>query len=130
GSAAELGPIDGQQEWQGEQFSADACLEGLQKIKKETTKSGSLNRAYIPILQGISTGEIQTAENAMKFSEVLVREWLAKYKFKMWTHHSGNGQPVTLQQRRGRGPQIARVRSHHRRSLTHRKSLRFEDLEA
>ena len=129
GSTSALGPIDAQNVWQGKQFSADAFLEGLEKIKKESTKAGSLNRAYIPILQGISPGEIQAAQNAMKFSEVLVRDWLAKYKFKNWTVHSGSGQPVTAQQRRGRARQIALVLCNHRRWLTHGKSLRIEDLE-
>jgi len=129
GSTSALGPIDAQQIWQGKQFSADAFLEGLEKIKKETDKVGSLNRAYIPILQGISPGEIQTAQNAMKFSEVLVCEWLTKYKFKNWTLHSDTGQPVTLQQRRGRARTIARGLCNHRRWLTHGRSLRIEDLE-
>lgn len=129
GSTSALGPIDAQNVWQGKQFSADAFLEGLEKIKKETVKAGALNRAYIPILQGISPGEIQAAQNAMKFSEVLARDWLAKYKFKDWTVHSTTGQPVTAQQRRGRARQIARVLCNHRRWLTHGKSLRIADLQ-
>src|SRR5260370_32974393 len=48
-----LGPIDAQIFYQGKRFSADALLEGMEKIKKEVTDTGSLNRAYIPILQEI-----------------------------------------------------------------------------
>src|SRR5580658_5745100 len=60
-----LGPIDAQIFYQGKQFSADALLEGMEKIKKEVSDTGTLNRAYIPILQGISPGELQNAENAL-----------------------------------------------------------------
>jgi ClpP class serine protease len=86
GTTSALGPIDAQQVTPGKQFSADAFLEGLEKIKAETDRTGSLNRAYIPILQGISPGEIQAAQNAMKFSRVLVGEWLAKYKIQELGH--------------------------------------------
>lgn len=47
-------------------------------------ETGQLNRAYVPILQDISPGEIQSCENAQKFSSTLVTKWLAQYKFKQW----------------------------------------------
>lgn len=68
GTASALGPIDAQLTWQGKVFSADALLEGLDKIKDEVAKTNILNKAYIPILQGISPGEIQSARNALKFA--------------------------------------------------------------
>jgi hypothetical protein len=46
--------------WQGKQFSADAFLEGLRKIKDETDKKQALNRALIPMLQNISPGKSST----------------------------------------------------------------------
>ena len=64
-----LGPIDAQIFYQGKRFSADALLEGMEKIKKEVVDTGTLNRAYIPILQGISPGELQNAENALQFRQ-------------------------------------------------------------
>ena len=86
-----LGPIDAQIFYQGKRFSADALLEGMEKIKKEVVDTGTLNRAYIPILQGISPGELQNAENALSFAKILVTQWLAQYKFRTWTTHSSNG---------------------------------------
>lgn len=50
--ASALGPIDAQMMWQGKVFSADALLEGIKKIKDEVDSRGSLNKAYVPILQG------------------------------------------------------------------------------
>ena len=64
-----LGPIDAQITNRGKLFSAEALLEGLEKIKKESDEHGVLNRAYIPILQHISPGEIQRAKNSLEFAK-------------------------------------------------------------
>ncbi|MEE8403473.1 MAG: hypothetical protein V3R93_06940 [Candidatus Hydrothermarchaeaceae archaeon] len=124
-----LGPIDAQLFWQGKQFSADAFLEGLKKIKKETDEEKALNRAYIPILQNISPGDIQHAENALKFAETLVTNWLEKYKFKNWLKHSSSGKPVTDDERKQRAEEIAGELCKHSRWFTHARSIKIKDLE-
>lgn len=129
GSSSALGPIDAQISWQGKAFSADALIEGMEKIKREVERTNVLNKTYIPMLQGISPGELQSAENALKFAKVLVTDWLAKYKFKGWTHHSSTGKPVTEQDRRARAEEIAETLCDHRRWLTHGRSLQIADLE-
>jgi len=105
--ASSLGPIDAQLSWQGKQFSADAFLKGLDKIKEEVEEKKALNRAYIPILQNISPGEIQHAENARDFAKILVRDWLAKYKFKNWKRTKTKRRKVTPAMRRKRAREIA-----------------------
>jgi ClpP class serine protease len=90
GSNSALGPIDAQMIYPGtgKRFSADALLDGLEKIKEEVIASGGkLNPAYIPILQNISPGEIQHCENAQAFSRMLVTDWLRNYKFSHWDKH-------------------------------------------
>ena len=82
GKASALGPIDAQIQWQGKVFSSDALIKGMEKIKKEVETKNTLNKAYIPILQGISPGELQAAENAKSFAIELVKKWLFTYKFK------------------------------------------------
>lgn len=129
GPGSALGPIDAQLTWQGKTFSADALLEGVERIKDEVAQSGILNKAYIPILQGISPGELQSAENALKFAQVLVRDWLIRYKFKDWTVHSSTGQPVTPDEKRARAEEIATALCDHRRWLTHGRSVKIEDLD-
>lgn len=57
-SFSALGPIDAQLVWQGKTFSAHALLEGMEKIKREVEATGKLNLAYVPMLQGISPGEL------------------------------------------------------------------------
>ena len=128
GPASALGPIDAQLSWQGKRFSADALLEGMNKIKKEVTETGILNKAYIPILQGISPGELQSAANTLKFSKKLVTDWLALYKFKNWTQHSSTREPVTDDDRRQRAEQIADQLCNHSHWLTHGRSIKLEDL--
>ena len=128
GASSALGPIDAQIQWQGKSFSADAPIEGLEKIKREVQDTGVLNRAYIPMLQGISPGEIQNAENALNFAKVLVTQWLAKYKFKNWNKHS-NATDVAPEERTTRAEEIAAELCDHRKWLTHGRSLKIDDLE-
>jgi hypothetical protein len=124
-----LGPIDAQIQWQGKVFSADALLEGMEKIKREVAETGALNRAYIPILQGISPGELQSAENALMFARQLVTDWLVRYKFKSWKEHGSTGLPVTAEEKRARAEAIAAQLCDHKRWLTHGRSIKLADLE-
>ena len=111
-------------------FSAEALLKGFEKIKKESDETKSLNRAYIPLLQRISPGDLQDAENALEFAKVLVTDWLNRYKFQNWTAHRthGPGTPVTPQERREKANQIASALCDHSRWLTHGRSIKIEDL--
>lgn len=128
--ASALGPIDAQIVNQGKQFSAEAFITGLDKIKDEVQQSGQLNKAYIPILQAISPGEIQNAQNALKFAKVLVTDWLAQYKFRNWKTHSSTGHAVTQQDRLDRASEIANRLADHSSWLTHGRSIKIDDLRA
>ena len=127
-AASALGPIDAQMTHRGKHFSAHAFLEGLEKIKREIGKTGQLNRAYIPILQNISPGEIQNCENALGFAQTLVTEWLSEYKFKFWDKHSSTGDPVTPEHKRTRAKEIADTLCDHGKWLTHGRSITIQDL--
>ena len=130
GPTSALGPIDAQLFWQGKRFSADALLEGMEKIKKEVVDTGVLNKAYIPILQGISPGELQSAQNALDFATTLVTQWLVQYKFKSWTHHSSTDQAVTDEEKKARAKEIAAQLCDHRHWLTHGRSIKLDDLKS
>lgn len=129
GPTSALGPIDAQLAWQGKVFSAEALLEGMEKIKQEVTTTGALNRAYIPILQNISPGELQSAQNALDFARVLVTDWLARYKFKDWKTHKSSGNPVTDEERKARAEEIAGELRSHKKWLTHSRSIKLSDLQ-
>lgn len=123
-----LGPIDAQMNRQGVGFSAEAFIEGLNAIKAEVDEKGTLNKAYIPILQNISPGEIQHATNAMEFAKNLVTQWLQNYKFRTWERHKSTGDPVTEETKRRRASEIATELSNHSKWKTHGKSIKISDL--
>jgi hypothetical protein len=124
-----LGPIDAQIMHYGKRFSADALLEGINKIREEAQLKKQLDIAYIPILQNISPGEIQHAENAQNFSRMLVTKWLQEYKFKFWDTHSSTGNPVTEQEKEERANDIAKLLCNHGHWLTHARSIKIDDLQ-
>ena len=129
-SASSLGPIDAQIiSPQGKVFSADALLKGFQKIKSEVEDTGKLNQAYIPMLQGISPGELESAENAKNFAIELVKKWLAYYKFKSWDKHSTSGKDVTKEEKIKRAKEIANQLSNHSHWFTHGRSITIRDLK-
>lgn len=130
GPASALGPIDAQIARQGRVFSADALLEGMEKIKKEVETTRTLNRAYIPMLQALSPGELQSAQNALDFAKRLVTDWLACYKFKNWATHSSTGKDVTDKDKKKRAAEIAEQLCDHQKWLTHGRSIKIADLEA
>jgi predicted RNA-binding Zn-ribbon protein involved in translation (DUF1610 family) len=129
GPMSALGPIDAQIIANNKRFSAEAFLEGLEKIKKEVIKEGKLNPAYIPILQNISPGEIQHCENAQNFSKKLVTDWLSKYKFKYWDEHKNTGNRVTDKEKKSRANEIAAILCRQSKWLTHGRSIKIEDFE-
>lgn len=126
-----LGPIDAQIFWEGKVFSAEAFLKGLERIKEEVASTSNLNRAYIPMLQRISPGEIQHAENSLSFAKVLVTEWLKDHKFKNWTLHRTHkpGTPVSEEQKAARARSIADQLCDHSQWLSHGRSIKLEDLQ-
>lgn len=130
GDISALGPIDAQLlSNNGKRISADAYLDGLNKIKKEVEDSGKLNPALIPILQNISPGDIQHFENAQNFSKTLVKNWLKSYKFKYWKIHSSTGKEVTEDDKEIRATEIADKLCKHSDWLTHGRSIRIKDLK-
>ncbi len=129
GKTSALGPIDAQVVSNGKRFSADAFLDGLEKIKSEVSRTGKLNPTYIPMLQNISPGEIQHFENAQNFSKTLVKNWLSRFKFKNWDTHSSSGGKVTLKNKEKRADEIAKALCKHSDWLTHGRSIRISDLQ-
>ena len=129
GEASSLGPIDAQIITPAKRYSADAFLEGLEKIKIDVLNSGKLNPAYIPILQNISPGEIQHCENAQNFSKTLVTQWLSQYKFASWNTHSTTGKTVTQTEKEIQAKKIADKLCKHSDWLTHGRSIPISELE-
>lgn len=123
-----LGPIDAQLSWQGKVFSAHALIAGFHKIKTEVDNTKTLSQAYIPILQGISPGELEHAQNALDFSKQLVTNWLAEYKFQNWEHHSTSGEEVTKEHKLERASEVAEQLCDHDHWKSHGRSIKLSDL--
>ena len=64
GPTSALGPIDAQLFWQGKQFSAEALLEGLNKIKADVDKTGVLNNTAVQISWAEQRRLLKTREKA------------------------------------------------------------------
>jgi hypothetical protein len=127
GPASSLGPIDAQLLQDGKRFSADAFLEGFKSIKNEVEATKQLNAAYIPMLQRISPGELQNAQNALEFARATVTDWLTRYKFADWTK---NGIAVTEEDKQKRARQIADELARQSKWFSHGHSIRIPDLTA
>lgn len=127
--ASALGPIDAQVPDNGDKLiSADEYIDGLEAILKRTHDEGSLNPAYIPILQHITPGTLQHFRNAKDFSKTLVRKWLFTYKFKNWQTHSHSGEQVTDDERRAKADEIAEKLADNKVWLTHGRSIGMTNL--
>jgi hypothetical protein len=124
-----LGPIDAQILQQGKVFSADALLKGFGRIKDEVTRTAALNKAYIPMLQAISPGELEAASNALALARQLVEDWLVTYKFGGWEVHSSTGERVTADEKRSRAGEIAHQLCDHGRWRSHGRGIMLADLE-
>lgn len=126
GPCSSLGPIDAQINQDGKVYSADAFIEGLDRIKEEVIeKDGFLNPAYIPILQRISPGEIQNALNALEFARETVTKWLKCYKFANWDIGESSGRIITPEIRESRAREISKELASQSRWKTHGHSLRI-----
>ena len=128
GHDSAVGPIDAQISWQGKVFSADALLQGMEQIKEEVERTNKLNRAYIPMLQNLSPGELVHAQHAQAFAANLVREWLVRYKFKDWNTHSTSGKTVTNDEKEKRAKEIAARLCDHQAWKTHSRSIHLDNL--
>ena len=109
---------------------AQAILTGIETIKKAVdANNGNLHPVYVPILRNVDPGKLQSALNASELSRVLVSDWLAKYKFKEWSTHSSNGQPVTPEERLSRAREIAENLCLHQNWLSHSRPIKIPELE-
>ncbi len=128
GPGSALGPIDAQLQQDGKTYSADALIEGLNRIKEEVEKTGKLNSAYIPVLQRLSPGEIEHAHNALEFARATVTDWLIRYKFGKWETRETSGEQVTQDYKESRARDIAEKLASQSLWHTHGRSLRISDL--
>lgn len=122
-----LGPIDPQVERAGMLVPALSYLHQYEVLQVKSTE-GTLTTADVLLLEKLDLAELHQFELARELSISLLKEWLAKYKFKDWKVTEDRGIPVTDAMREERADSIARSLSHHERWQTHGRGISMQTL--
>jgi len=104
-----LGPIDPQVPLDDRKMvPALGYLVQWERLLKKA-KDGKLTTAEVQLMiYGFDQAELYKYEQAREHSIKLLKEWLAKYKFKNWSKTATQGKVVTDKMRTQRAEQIAR----------------------
>ncbi len=104
-----LGPIDPQvQTAKGRRVSALGYLIQWERLIKKA-QEGELTTAEAQLMiDGFDQAELYQFEQARELSVTMLKEWLAKYKFKNWNVTQTQKKDVTPEMRRERAEEIAR----------------------
>ncbi len=124
-----LGPIDAQLRIGRTVGSAYDYMEWVQEKKAEAQKNGMLNPFDATMVAQISPSELKGVYNSLEFAKDIVKEWIAKYKFKDWIVTETRKKPVTDEMKRERADEIAKELTNHSKWRTHGRSLKIDDLE-
>ena len=124
-----LGPIDAQLRIGRTVGSAYDYMEWVQEKRAEAQKNGMLNPFDATMVAQISPSELRGVYNSLEFAKDIVKEWIAKYKFKDWIVTETRKKPVTDEMKRERADEIAKELTNHSKWRTHGRSLKIEDLE-
>ncbi len=117
-----LGPIDPQIERDGRLVPALSYLAQFQRLIQKS-RDGTLTTAELILLKDLDLAELHQFELAANLSVSLIKEWLAKYKFKDWTTTETRKQPVTDEMKRLRAEEIATRLNDHQRWHSHARGI-------
>lgn len=123
-----LGPIDPQVLNKDGRFVP--ALGYLEKIKNllEKAQKEEICQAEFLILKDFDLAEISLYEQAVDLTQVLLIDWLAKYKFKNWDVKSSSGKTVTEQDKKDRAAEIAKSLSNYDKWKAHGRPLNINIL--
>jgi ATP-dependent protease ClpP protease subunit len=124
-----LGPIDAQLRIGRTVGSAYDYMEWVHEKRAEAQKNGMLNPFDATMVAQISPSELKGVYNSLEFAKDIVKEWIAKYKFKDWIVTETRKKPVTDEMKRERADEIAEELTNHSKWRTHGRSLKIDDLE-
>ncbi|MCC6464547.1 MAG: serine dehydrogenasease [Planctomycetes bacterium] len=122
-----LGPIDPQIRRESRFIPAKSYLAQFEKLVKKS-EDGTLTNAEAILLQKLDLGELHSFQQAEELSLSLLKEWLAKYKFKDWKVTESKGQRVTDEMRRARADQIATALMNQERWHSHSRPISMDVL--
>jgi hypothetical protein len=80
------------------------------------------------LLQQLDLAELHSFEEARELSNTLLKEWLAKYKFKDWKKTESHGTEVTGAMREERALEVAEKLMNHQLWHSHSRPISMEVL--
>ena len=122
-----LGPIDPQLRRDGKFIPALSYLVQFERLKARSL-SGDLTTAEMVLLQQLDLAELHSFEQARELSNSLLKEWLAKYKFKNWTTTETRKIAVTPAMREQRALEVAEGLMDHEKWHSHGRPIPMEVL--
>ncbi|MCI0740837.1 MAG: ATP-dependent Clp protease proteolytic subunit [Gemmataceae bacterium] len=122
-----LGPIDPQVKRNDKLVPALSYLVQFERLK-ERAASGEITTAEMVLLQQLDLAELHSFEEARELSNTLLKEWLAKYKFKDWKVTETKKETVTSERREQRALEIAQKLMDHQRWHSHGRPIPMEVL--
>lgn len=122
-----LGPIDPQvQNKDGKLVAALGYLDKINELLQKA-KDNTLTQAEFLILKDFDLAELRSYEQAKELAVDMLKNWLAKYKFKDWIEHS-DGQPVSAEEKSARAVEIATILSDNNRWKSHGRPINIDIL--
>lgn len=124
-----LGPIDPQVEsTSGQLVPALGYIKQWERLL-EKAQGGVITLPEVQLMiEGFDQAELYQYEQARELSISLLKEWLAKYKFKNWKKTEGRGIRVTTQMRKRRAEEIAEELNNTERWHSHGYGISMEVL--
>jgi hypothetical protein len=130
--SSSLGPIDPQVYNGKEWVPALGYLDRVEELLKKA-RTQQISRAELLILLSQDLAKLSRYEQARDLTITLLKKWLVEYKFKDWTVHRTTpeklNQPVTLEEKRERAEEIARILGSHRKWHSHERMLGIETVQ-
>ncbi|MCQ3809934.1 MAG: hypothetical protein KTV68_05190 [Acidimicrobiia bacterium] len=81
GRQSQMGPIDPQMVASGRSVSARAVVVQFERATKDVRADPKMAHVWAPILPSLGPSLLVEAQNALAYSESMVREWLQKWMF-------------------------------------------------
>jgi hypothetical protein len=122
-----VGPIDPQIVRNGKLVPALSYLVQFERLKERAAK-GEITTAEMVLLQQLDLAELHSFEEARELSNTLLKEWLAKFKFKDWAKTETRQLDVTPQMREERALEVAQKLMDHQRWHSHGRPISMEVL--
>ena len=113
-------------------MSALGYLDQIEKIIQKSA-DGKLTDVDVLMIKGQDLALLNEYEQARNLTVTLLKEWLAKFKFRNWTEHRSDpkkkGQPVTDDEKRKRAKEIANILSDNKKWHSHGRQIGLKTIK-